>query len=56
MLALPGAMDAPLTSLYFWGSLALSLVIAGIAAFPINLWLIKRGAGHARVHSHHQHH
>jgi len=56
MLLLPGAMDAPLTSAYFWGSLALSLVIAGAAAFPVNLWLIRRGRGHAHVHSHHGHH
>jgi hypothetical protein len=55
MLALPGAMDAPITSLYFWSSLAIALVIAGIAAFPVNLWLIRRGRGHAHVHSHHQH-
>jgi len=53
MLALPGAMDAPLTSMYFWGSLALSLLIAGVAAFPVNLWLINRGQGHAKVHAHH---
>jgi hypothetical protein len=56
MLALPGAMDAPLSSLYFWGSLAVSLLIAGVAAFPVNLWLIKRGRGHARVHARHQNH
>ena len=56
MLLLPGAMDAPLTSAYFWVSLALSLVIAGAAAFPVNLWLIKQGKGHAHVHAHHGHH
>ena len=56
MLLLPGAMDAPLTSAYFWGSLALALVIAGAAAFPVNLWLIQRGKGHAHVHAHHGHH
>ena len=56
MLVLPGAMDAPLTSGYFWGSLALALVIAGAAAFPVNLWLIKRGKGHAHVHAHHADH
>ena len=56
MLLIPGAMDAPLTSAYFWGSLAISLVIAGAAAFPVNLWLIKRGRGHAHVHGHHVHH
>jgi hypothetical protein len=52
MLAIPGAMDAPITSLFFWSALALSLVVAGIAAFPVNAWLIKRGRGHAHVHDH----
>jgi hypothetical protein len=55
MLALPGAMDAPITSAYFWGSLGLSLLVAGAAAFPVNLWLIRRGRGHAHVHAHHGH-
>jgi hypothetical protein len=53
MLVIPGAMDAGLTSLLFWGSLAFSLVIAGIAAFPLNRWLIARGRGHAVVHAYH---
>ena len=53
MLAIPGAMDAPLDSLLFWGSLALALAIAGIAAFPVNRWLIARGRGHAVAHAHH---
>jgi hypothetical protein len=56
MLAIPGAMDAPITSLHFWGSLVLSLVLAGFAAFPVNRWLIARGRGHAVAHAHHQHH
>ena len=53
MLVIPGAMDSPLTSLLFWGSLAFSLVVAGLAAFPANRWLIARGRGHACVHGHH---
>ncbi len=53
MLVIPGAMDAPLTDLLFWGSLAFSLVIAGLAAYPVNRWLIARGRGHACVHGHH---
>jgi hypothetical protein len=53
MLAIPGAMDAPLDSLLFWGSLAAALAIAGVAAFPLNRWLIARGRGHAVVHAHH---
>ena len=53
MLLIPGAMDAGLTSGLFWGSLAVALVIAGIAAYPVNRWLIARGRGHAVVHVHH---
>jgi hypothetical protein len=53
MLAIPGAMDAGLGELLFWGSLALSLALAGAAAFPANRWLIARGRGHAVVHEHH---
>jgi mannose/fructose/N-acetylgalactosamine-specific phosphotransferase system component IIC len=53
MLAIPGAMDASLDSLLFWGSLAVALAVAAIAAFPVNRWLIARGKGHAVVHGHH---
>jgi hypothetical protein len=53
MLVIPGAMDAPLSSPLFWGSLAFALVIAGAFAFPLNRWLIARGRGHALVHAHH---
>jgi hypothetical protein len=53
MLVIPGAMDAPLDSLLFWGSLAVALAIAAVAAFPVNRWLISRGRGHAVVHAHH---
>jgi hypothetical protein len=55
MVAVPGAMDAPLSSPLFWGALALALLIAGIAAYPLNRWLIARGSGHAVVHAHHGH-
>jgi hypothetical protein len=54
MLAIPGAMSAGLTSLLFWGSLAVSLLIAGAAAYPVNRWLIARGRGHAVVHRYHR--
>ena len=53
MLYIPGAMDAGLSSLLFWGSLVVSLVIAGIVAFPLNRWLISRGIGHAVLHRYH---
>jgi hypothetical protein len=55
MLVIPGAMTAGLTQWLFWGSLALSLVVAGVAAFPVNRWLIARGRGHAVVQRHHSH-
>ncbi len=50
MLAVPGAMDAGLADPLFWVSLAVSLLIAAAAAFPVNRWLIARGRGHAVVH------
>ncbi|HEY0304143.1 MAG TPA: DUF4396 domain-containing protein [Longimicrobiales bacterium] len=56
MLVIPGAMDAGLGTLLFWGSLAFALGVAAIAAFPINRWLIARGKGHAVVHAYHNHH
>jgi hypothetical protein len=55
MLAIPGAMDAGLDRLLFWASLAFSLAVAALAAFPINRWLIARGKGHAVVHAYHHH-
>ena len=53
MLVIPGAMDAGLGTALFWGSLALSLALAAVAAFPMNRWLIARGRGHAVVHAAH---
>jgi hypothetical protein len=53
MLVIPGAMDAGLDQFRFWGSLALALLIAGVAAFPVVRWLISRGRGHAVVHKYH---
>jgi len=50
ILAVPGAMDAGLDSLLFWGSLAFALLVAGAVALPVNRWLIARGKGHAVVH------
>jgi hypothetical protein len=56
ILLVPGAMESGLDSPLFWGSLALSLVVAFIAAFPVNRWLIARGRGHAVAMRHHEHH
>jgi uncharacterized protein DUF4396 len=53
MVVIPGAMEAGLASLLFWGSLAFALAVAFVAAFPVNRWLIARGKGHAVVHEYH---
>ena len=54
LVAIPGAMDAGLTSPTFWLSLALALAVAFVVTVPVNRWLIARGRGHAVVpHSNH---
>jgi hypothetical protein len=50
MLVIPGALDAGLGDMLFWGSLAFALAIAGAVALPVNRWLLARGKGHAAVH------
>lgn len=55
MVVIPGAMHAGPTSALFWSSLAVALAIAGVAAYPVNRWLIARGRGHALVHAGHAH-
>jgi UDP-3-O-acyl-N-acetylglucosamine deacetylase len=56
VIVIPGAMDAGLGDLLFWGSLAGALFLAFWAAFPVNRRLIARGKGHAVVHRFHEHH
>ena len=53
MLAVPGAMDSPLTNPLFWAALAFALAVAYVIAFPVNRYLIARGQGHAVVHQFH---
>ena len=53
IVAVPGAMDAGLTSALFWGALAFSLVVAFLLTTPINKWMIGRGKGHAVAHRYH---
>jgi hypothetical protein len=53
MLVIPGAMEAGPLDLLFWGSLAVALAVAFVAAFPVNRYLISRGKGHAVVHEYH---
>ena len=55
LLVIPKAMEAGLDDPLFWGSLAFSLAVAWVAAFPFNRWLISKGRGHAVVHAYHQH-
>jgi hypothetical protein len=50
MLIIPGAMEASLDDVLFWGALSFALAVAGAFAFPLNRWLIRRGRGHAAVH------
>jgi hypothetical protein len=53
ILAVPGAMEAGLTSPLFWGSLIVSLAVAFAITVPVNRALIARGKGHAVVHQYH---
>jgi hypothetical protein len=55
VLAVPGAMNAGLTSALFWISLGLSLVVAFTLTTPVNKWMIGQGRGHAVVHQYHTH-
>jgi hypothetical protein len=50
LLVIPGAMEAGLDELLFWGSLAFALVVAFVLTVPVNRWLIARGRGHCAVH------
>jgi hypothetical protein len=50
ILAIPGAMEAGVGDVLFWGSLSVALVVAGVVAYPFNRWLITRGRGHAVLH------
>jgi len=53
MLGVPGAMEAGIASLLFWGSLAVALAVAFVVTLPINRVLMSRGRGHAVIHTLH---
>lgn len=55
MLVVPGAMNATLVNPLFWTTTTLALAGAFVAAVPVNAFLLRRGKGHALVHSYHQH-
>ncbi|HYE95576.1 MAG TPA: DUF4396 domain-containing protein [Rubricoccaceae bacterium] len=42
----PGVMEAHLTSPVLWLGMAAGLAAGFVAAFPVNLWLIRRGVRH----------
>jgi len=50
ILVVPGAIDASLRDVLFWGSLSFALFVAGFFAYPVNRWLLLRGKGHTAVH------
>lgn len=53
MIIVPGAMDAYLDELLFWGPMAAGFAIAFPFAFLVNRALLRRGKGHALVHEYH---
>ncbi|MBD3007712.1 MULTISPECIES: DUF4396 domain-containing protein [unclassified Streptomyces] len=53
IVVFPGAMDATLSDVLFWLSLALSFAVAFLVTTPVNRWMIARGKGHAVVHQYH---
>lgn len=56
MLLIPGGMNAGLVNPIFWIGMPISLTVAFFAAYPVNLYLLKRGKGHALVHQYHKSH
>ena len=50
MLVVPGALEAELGDLLFWGSLSFALAVAFVLTVPVNRKLIGMGKGHVAVH------
>jgi len=53
ILAVPGAMEAGIADVLFWGALAVALAVAFVVTLPVNRAMISRGRGHAVVHGMH---
>ena len=53
MLLVPGAMDKDMLQPIYWLSRIGALTAAFIVAFPVNLYLLKKGKGHALTHKYH---
>lgn len=56
MLLIPGAMDKNMMHPMYWISRSAALGAAFVAAYPVNIYLLKRGKGHALMHKYHQKH
>ncbi len=56
MLLIPGAMNKNLAHPVYWLSRSISLTAAFIAAYPVNIYLLNRGKGHALTHQYHHEH
>jgi hypothetical protein len=50
VVVIPGALDAGLGDVLFWGSLSFALAVAFVVAVPVNRALIARGRGHCAAH------
>jgi len=53
MLTVPSDAGKTLQNPVYWESRVLSLTAAFIAAYPVNIYLLKRGKGHAITHDYH---
>lgn len=56
MIGIPGALHSGLAAPLFWISMAISLVVAFIVAYPVNWYLLTKGKGHALVMKYHHNH
>ena len=45
-LLIPGVMEAGLTDRLFWIGMIAALIVGFVAAYPVNVWLVKRGIRH----------
>lgn len=50
LVLIPGAMEAGLGDILFWGALSFALAVAFVLTVPVNRWLIARGKGHTAIH------
>ena len=53
MLIIPGAMDKNLAHPIYWVSRLICMFAAFAVSYPVNLYLLRRGKGHALTHHYH---